>query len=914
MRIRVLSVLLVAALGCGDDPTQIIVEIYGADEIVRDVTGVRIRVEGRGRDDGDFSDPPIYVTDNAVPAGASNFPLTHVIAPLDGDANRIYRVTAQGLVSDATGISVISEARAISGFIRGETRVLRLYLPGGPCRDRTCPVTQTCVQGSCVDIVEIPPELLPGRNGDPFDAGVMDVGLDTMGDTCEGEGEPCDPEALCETGVTMCSDGEPVCVGTGEARSAGTVCRAGDGVCDAEETCDGESLECPVDAPVADLTPCGDAGEICVGGVCDLCDPSAPCSTGNACERGTLVCEGEPTCEPNGPADPGTVCRPAAGLCDAEEFCDGTSLACPDDELKVDGAICREAEGLCDVADVCDGMTVNCPDELADATVECNASQGVCDPAEMCDGASKTCPADVLLGSDDVCRPGTSECDVDETCDGINGACPEDAFVDFGGSCGADGMNICDGSGRCIPPTCGTECNTGRACEVGIVDCPEGEAPQCIPDRVLGAGTPCRASAGVCDVAETCDGVNGACPPDLFEPATTVCNAAVGACDVAETCTGSGPTCPTDAVQPSTHTCRPAAGGCDVAETCNGMDKGCPADDLATGICRPPRGPCDVAEACDGVSVDCPDDVLREDGAICRAAGGLCDIEEVCDGANPTCPTNEFDSGSLCRGAVDDCDVDEFCSGSAATCPTDQFEPAGFVCLESSGFDCEADAVCSGTDPFCPVGDATCFDLVISEVLPEDTITSGRQGFVEIYNTSDDPLLLEECVLLNSAGGVTPLDSGGVEGDGGIPPHGFFLVSYGTAAATADINTNQPHPGNFGGEVVLDCETFAIDACAWAPGVGMDGGMSLDGGDTMDAGGIGDVLEGPPATNPPRGFSLERKACFDSDEASMRGAGRDATSGNSEDTDVNEDDFLNRMSPQPQSSSSPPETPAICPF
>ncbi len=917
MRMRGLSLLLVAALGCGDDPTQIIVEVYGADEIVRDVTGVRIRVEGRGRDDGDFSDPPVYVTDNAVPAGESNFPLTHVIAPLDGDANRIYRVTAQGLISDATGISVISEARAISGFIKGETRVLRLYLPGGPCRDRTCPVTQTCLQGSCVDIVEIPPELLPGRNGDPFDAGVMDVGLDTMGDTCEGEGDPCDPEALCETGVTMCSDGEPVCVGTGTPRAAATVCRASDGVCDAEETCDGESLECPVDAPVADLTPCGDEGEICVAGVCGDCDPSAACDTGNACERGALVCDTEPRCDAVGPADPGTLCRAATGLCDQEEFCDGMSMACPDDALHDSGFVCRDAAGPCDIADVCDGSSVNCADELADSTVECNASQGGCDPAEVCDGVSVECPSDVLLGMGALCRGAVNECDIDESCDGTTPTCPADELVAFGGSCGADGSFICNGSGDCISPTCGMECNTGRPCEIGIVDCQPGMAPTCIPNGVRDTSTVCRLSSGVCDVAESCDGSNPECPADGFASAATECRAAVGVCDVAEMCTGTGAACPSDSVAPSSQVCRTTNGDCDVAERCDGTTKACPEDLFDDGrVCRPATGLCDVPEACDGRSSACPADVLRLDGAVCRAVGGVCDVAEVCDGADPQCPPNLFDSGSLCRGAVDDCDVDEFCSGSAATCPTDQFEPAGFVCLEASGFECEADAVCSGTDPFCPIGFGTCDDLVISEVLPEDAFTAGRQGFVEVYNTSDAPLLLEECLLLTSAGGVTALDSGGIEGEGVIPPHGFFLVSYGSASSMADIVTNQPHPANFGGEVVLDCEGAAVDACAWDPSTamdgGMDGGMSLDGGDVEDAG-IGDALEGPPAISPPRGASIERKACFDSDEASMLPGGRDETSGNSEDTDINEDDFFVRMTPQPQSSSNAPETPSICP-
>src|SRR5437667_57808 len=78
----------------------------------------------------------------------------------------------------------------------------------------------------------------------------------------------------------------------------------------------------------------------------------------------------------------------------------------------------------------------------------------------------------------------------------------------------------------------------------------------------------CRTSAGVGDVAKSCDGVNNNCPADAFQSSTTVCRASAGVCDVAENCTGSGATCPADAK--STAQCRAAAGDCDIAESCNG--------------------------------------------------------------------------------------------------------------------------------------------------------------------------------------------------------------------------------------------------------------------------------------------------------------------------------------------------------
>jgi hypothetical protein len=54
--------------------------------------------------------------------------------------------------------------------------------------------------------------------------------------------------------------------------------------------------------------------------------------------------------------------------------------------------------------------------------------------------------------------------------------------------------------------------------------------------------------------------------------------------------------------------CRPTAGECDVEETCNGHALACPADDKRTSECRAASDPCDGAERCDGSSNDCPPD------------------------------------------------------------------------------------------------------------------------------------------------------------------------------------------------------------------------------------------------------------------------------------------------------------------
>ena len=55
----------------------------------------------------------------------------------------------------------------------------------------------------------------------------------------------------------------------------------------------------------------------------------------------------------------------------------------------------------------------------------------------------------------------------------------------------------------------------------------------------------CRASAGVCDVAENCDGVSNDCPADAFEPTTTTCTGTSngGVCDATDHCSGTADSC-----------------------------------------------------------------------------------------------------------------------------------------------------------------------------------------------------------------------------------------------------------------------------------------------------------------------------------------------------------------------------------
>ena len=143
-------------------------------------------------------------------------------------------------------------------------------------------------------------------------------------------------------------------------------------------------------------------------------------------------------------------------------------------------------------------------------------------------------------------------------------------------------------------PECLTTEDCGLASACADYSCEEGS---CV--LILKAlGTECRASAGDCDLAESCDGISSDCPADTFKAAMEVCRAAEGGCDTAETCPGTAADCPADVTMEAGMQCRASSGDCDVAEVCDGTGKTCP-DDLvieAGTVCREAIGDCDVAE------------------------------------------------------------------------------------------------------------------------------------------------------------------------------------------------------------------------------------------------------------------------------------------------------------------------------
>jgi len=362
-------------------------------------------------------------------------------------------------------------------------------------------------------------------------------------------------------------------------------------------------------------------------------------------------------------------------------------------------------------------------------------------------------------------------CEGGATC--REGACTDD-FVDpaglpsftgaiagFDAGPGADLGVPVDAGGCTSDPL--TPCELGEGfCAAGVLRCEAGNL-ECRPSATpLAAGTTCREARGVCDVAETCDGMSTECPRDVVTSTAVVCREAAGDCDFPERCDGASVACPADMVVGAGVECRPSAGRCDRVEACNGRSAACPVDVFAPADgtpCRPTvSGGCDAPEFCNGASAACPTDAfvalgfacsggycagssamclsgctpgapcvvpdepcsegtvlcgaggvpncvpgaLRLAGVECRPARGVCDVAEVCDGGSPSCPLDEFVSaGTLCREASGTCDVGESCSGAAPDCPADAVAPATMTCRSAAGV-CDRAELCDGTAKACP--------------------------------------------------------------------------------------------------------------------------------------------------------------------------------------------------------------------
>ena len=262
--------------------------------------------------------------------------------------------------------------------------------------------------------------------------------------------------------------------------------------------------------------------------------------------------------------------------------------------------------------------------------------------------SGSACAADGNPCTDDVCN-GAGTCGVANTAPCDDGVFCDGADTCSGGACAAHTGSPCSGecqatcneaSDTCADPA-GTPCGSdGNPCTVDT--CTGGGA---CGHAAGNAGTICRASAGTCDLAETCSGTSAACPADQRVANGTVCRAAAGACDLAEACDGAV-ACPADSLAANGADC-PDDGALCTTDLCDGAGVCLHAPGNAGAVCRAAAGPCDAAEVCTGAGADCPID----GGTVGDGDGdGVCDPSDNCPAiANPDQADGDTDAtGDAC--------------------------------------------------------------------------------------------------------------------------------------------------------------------------------------------------------------------------------------------------------------------------
>ena len=262
----------------------------------------------------------------------------------------------------------------------------------------------------------------------------------------------------------------------------------------------------------------------------------------------------------------------------------------------------------------------------------------------------------------------------------------------------------------------------------------------CPADAFAVVRAPCAApSAGVCDVAENCTGVerrlsgrrlrivqhglprrrpasatsprtapasSATCPADAFAASSDACAARRPASATSPRAARGRARLPGRCLRVASTVCRAAAGVCDVAENCTGVERRLPGRRLRVHRHRVPRRGRRLRRRRElhrvqrGVSRGC---VRVLEHGLPRAAG-VCDVAENCTGSSAACPADaKTRSGPVCRASAGVCDVAEACDGSSAACPADAFAPTSVVCRSAAGV-CDVAESCTGIGRGVPGG------------------------------------------------------------------------------------------------------------------------------------------------------------------------------------------------------------------
>jgi hypothetical protein len=533
-----------------------------------------------------------------------------------------------------------------------------------PCSDGVaCTLSDTCGGGVCVGT--------PNNGLCPDDANPCTT------NTCTAAGCSYPPNTLpCNDGV-FCTLPD-TCNGAGSCVGTPSAARCSDGNGCTDDTCSPGNPSANANGCIYqnNVLTCDDAvactlGDTCGGGSCAGTPTNGQCNDSNDCT--TDLCTGGVGCS-HAPLANGAPCTWDANVCH-KSTCQGSVCNSPNPGVSCRAGSCADgspamaiAPAACTAGGVCPAVqTASCGGQPCNATH--TACQGAC-------ALDTDCPSGFFCAAGGACAAKLP----------AGGACARLAMCGAGLFC-TDGVcctaacgnsnptdcQACNAAGACVNQT-GTACQDGSACTTSDTcnagACVGGAAPNCNDLN------PCTADA--CSPATGCTHVPGG--------AGLSCRAAAGACDVAETCNGVNPTCPVDAFQPNTFPCRSAAcatGTQTLGANCPGNATACPG--AVTGACTPyVCGPTACKTTCAG-DLDC-------------IAGDYCDAANKCSPkgqAGAACTAiNQCASGQCADGVC----CDTACTGQCEAC---NVQGSVGICKAVSGTPALPRAACASDGSAC---------------------------------------------------------------------------------------------------------------------------------------------------------------------------------------------------------------------
>ena len=662
-------------------------------------------------------------------------------------------------------------------------------------------------------IADVIPDLDSGPDLAPD--GGFDAQTDLDADALLSDGETCEGEADCSSGLCVAVDPEELAgfctTWCSEERDcpSGTACARLPGVgADFEEVCLPDDL-C--------VDPDGDdhgVGPACINGDCDEEDPSRYVNAPEVCDGVDNDCDDQID---NGIELIGDLCESdLPGECtDGFYTCEGGVLDCVARNSPV--------EERCDAFDNdCDGLEDEGEDGEAlqrACYTGAPATDGIgeCEPGlETCEGGEYSSCAGQVLPTEEVCNGDDDDCDGLED-EGDPGSGDECVTGDPG-VCSAGVRECLDGGARCVPVLEASE----EICDRDDNDC-DGEVDESEEGELLiqacYSGSDETRGVGECsDGTETClSGEFDACAGQVL-PTEEICNGLDDDCDGREdegdpegggtcptgvpgqcsvgtwACSGGTRVC-TQIVFPETETCDGEDNDCDTFTDENDerlpLSRDCYTGTLGTlgvGVCEGGTQACTLGawadcegqtlpgpEVCDGRNNDCDADGADEGdpgGGLGCSTGipGVCAVgTTACAAGAVECVQNTAASAETCDGFDEDCDglTDEDDGGLPLTlaCYTG---PAG---TEGRGE--------------CVSGGRACFEgeyleECVGDVTPVTEVCNGRDDDCDLNIDDGCPIL--QVILLSDTSPLYGAGGGSLFSD--VCPLGQVIVGINVRSET----------------------------------------------------------------------------------------------------------------------------------